>query len=204
MKKIITFLLCLPLLMFCQENKAKSILDNLSKKTESYSTIEAHFNNTFISIDAGVNEQQNGILYIKDNSYRLELESQIIMSDGETNWIYLKDEQEVNITESDEEEDFNPSKIFSIYENDYKFNFIKEESDKYYIELYPKTEGMFSKLELVILKTKMEIYSLTMFDKNNSQYSYIISKFIKNKDLPNGFFQFNELENPDVDVIDLR
>jgi outer membrane lipoprotein carrier protein len=126
------------------------------------------------------------------------------MSDGETNWIYLKDEEEVNITESDEDEDFIPSKIFTIYENDYKFKFIKEEAQKYYIELYPKTEGMFSKMEMVINKTKMEVHSLTMFDKNNSQYSYLISKFITNQEFNNDFFQFNTSENPNVDVIDLR
>jgi chaperone LolA len=204
MKKILVVLCFLPIIVISQNNKAKSILDELSEKTKSISSIEAHFSNTFISKDAGVNEQQDGVLYIQNNSYRLELESQTIMSDGETNWIYLKDEEEVNITESDEEENFNPSKIFTIYENDYKSNFIKEESGKYFIELYPKTEGMFYKLEMVIIKSKMEIYSLTMFDKNNSQYSYVISKFIKNQTFSNSFFQFNESENPNVDVIDLR
>jgi outer membrane lipoprotein-sorting protein len=204
MKKIITIICFLPLLVFSQDNRAKSILDKLSQKTTSYTTIEAHFINNFISVEAGVNEEQKGVLYIKDNSYRLEMEAQTIMSDGETNWIYLKDEQEVNITESDEEEEFNPSKIFTIYENDYKFNFIKEEAQKYYIELYPKTEGMFSKLEIVINKSKMEIHSLTMFDKNNSQYSYLISKFISNQDFNNDFFQFDTSKNPEVDVIDLR
>lgn len=203
MKKIIVIICLMPLLVFSQD-KAKTILDELSLKTKSYSSIEAHFINTFVSEEAGVNEKQEGILYIMGDAYRLELESQSIISDGETNWIHLKDEQEVNITEIDEEEDFNPSNIFTIYENNYKFKFIKEEAQKYYIELYPKTEGMFSKLEMVINKPKMEIHSLIMFDKNNSQYSYIISKFIPNKDFGTNFFQFNSSENPDVDVIDLR
>ena len=204
MKKIIAIICLLPLLVFSQDDKAKSILDQLSAKTTSYTSIEAHFINTFVSVEAGVNEMQEGVLYIKDNSYRLDLEAQTIMSDGETNWIYLKDEEEVNITESDEDEDFIPSKIFTIYENDYKFKFIKEEAQKYYIELYPKTEGMFYKLEMVINKTKMEVHSLTMFDKNNSQYSYLISKFISNQEFNNEFFQFKTSENPNVDVIDLR
>ena len=203
MKKIIAIICFLPLFVFSQD-KAKTILDELSAKTKSYSSIEAHFTNTFVSEEAGVNEKQEGIFYIMGDAYRLELEAQSIISDGETNWIHLKDEQEVNITEIDEEEDFNPSTIFTIYENDYKFKFIKEEAQKYYIELYPKTEGMFSKLEMVINKPKMEIHSLIMFDKNNSQYSYLISKFIANKNFGPDFFQFNTSENPDVDVIDLR
>jgi outer membrane lipoprotein-sorting protein len=78
MKKIISLVCMLPLLVFSQDDKAKSILDQLSAKTTSYTSIEAHFINTFVSVEAGVNEEQEGILYIKDNSYRLELKAQTI------------------------------------------------------------------------------------------------------------------------------
>ena len=203
-KNILTIIFLLPLLAFSQENKAKTILDMLSKKTKTYTTIEAHFINSFTSIEAGVNEHQNGKLFLKNNSYRLELENQNIMSDGETNWFILNDDQEVNITEADEEEGFSPSSIFTIYENGYKYKFIKEENNKYYIELFPKEEGMFSKLIMVINKTKMEIEELSMVDKNNSIYTYKISKFIKNHELPNDYFIFNTNKYADYDIIDLR
>ena len=118
MKKSILILIFFPFFIFAQNNKAKIILDELSKKTKSYSSIKAKFTNTFSSTITDLNESQSGTIYLKDNSYKLELESQIIISDGETNWIYLIDEEEVNITEIDDEEnELNPSKILTIYED---------------------------------------------------------------------------------------
>ena len=149
MKKSILILIFFPFFIFAQNNKAKSILDLLSKKTKSFSSIKAEFTNTFSSTITDLNESQNGTIYLKDNSYKLELESQIIISDGETNWIYLIDEEEVNITEIDDEEnELNPSKIFTMYEDGYNYKFIKEDSNTYQINLFPKEISPFSKVEL--------------------------------------------------------
>jgi len=205
MKNLFLLLLILPSLLIAQDQKAKSILDQLSKKTKSYTSIEAKFTNTFSSTVTDINEKQSGTLFLKDDSYRLEMEAQTIICDGETNWIYLKDEEEVNITEIDDEEnELNPSKIFTIYENGYKYKFVKEDSKNYHIDLFPKESGPFLKVELFINKTKMQISSFTMIDKQGSHYKYHIESFITNKEMSNDFFVFKTADYPNVDVIDLR
>ncbi len=205
MKKSILILICYPFFIFSQDNKAKSILDLLSKKTKSYSSIKAEFTNTFSNTITDLNESQSGTIYLKENAYKLELESQIIISDGETNWIYLIDEEEVNITEIDDEEnELNPSKIFTIYENGYNYKFINEGSNVYQINLIPKESSPFSKVELFINKHKMQISSFNMIDKQGSNYKYTIDSFETNIEFNNDFFIFNTKEYPEVEVIDLR
>jgi len=205
MKKSILILICYPFFIFSQENKAKSILDLLSKKTKSYSSIKAEFTNTFSNTITDLNESQSGTIYLKENAYKLELESQIIISDGETNWIYLIDEEEVNITEIDDEEnELNPSKIFTIYEDGYNYKFINEGSNVYQINLIPKESSPFSKVELFINKHKMQISSFNMIDKQGSNYKYTIDSFETNIEFNNDFFIFNTKEYPEVEVIDLR
>ena len=205
MKKSILILICYPFFIFSQENKAKSILDLLSNKTKSYSSIKAEFTNTFSNTITDLNESQSGTIYLKENAYKLELESQIIISDGETNWIYLIDEEEVNITEIDDEEnELNPSKIFTIYEDGYNYKFINEGSNVYQINLIPKESSPFSKVELFINKHKMQISSFNMIDKQGSNYKYTIDSFETNIEFNNDFFIFNTKEYPDVEVIDLR
>jgi outer membrane lipoprotein-sorting protein len=195
----------LPCVLVAQDQKAKSILDQLSKKTKSYTSIEAKFTNTFSSTVTDINEKQSGTLFLKDDSYRLEMEAQTIICDGETNWIYLEDEEEVNITEIDDEEnELNPSKIFTIYENGYKYKFVKEDNKNYQIDLFPNESGPFLKVELFIDKTKMQISSFTMIDKQGSQYKYDIDSFITNKEMSNDFFVFKTADYPNVDIIDLR
>ena len=180
MKKLFYIQFLFPFIIFAQDQKAKIILDQLSDKTKSYSSIEAKFTNTFSSMVTDINESQSGTLYLKDDAYRLEMEAQTIICDGETNWIYLADDQEVNITEIDDDEnELNPSKIFTIYENGYKYKFVKEDGKNYHIDLFPEESGPFTKVELFINKSKMQISSFTMIDKQGSHY-------------------------PNVDVIDLR
>ena len=205
MNKLFLLLLILPSILYAQDPKAKQILDELSDKTKAYTSIEAKFTNTFSSTVTDINESQSGKLYLMDDAYRLEMEGQTIICDGETNWIYLEDEEEVNITERDDEEnELNPSKIFTIYEQGYKYKFVKEDQKSYHIDLFPKESGPFSKVELFINKSKMQISSFNMIDKQGSHYKYVIDSFITNQKMEKDFFVFKILDHPDVDVIDLR
>lgn len=205
MKKLFYIQFLFPFIIFAQDQKAKIILDQLSDKTKSYSSIEAKFTNTFSSMVTDINESQSGTLYLKDDAYRLEMEAQTIICDGETNWIYLADDQEVNITEIDDDEnELNPSKIFTIYENGYKYKFVKEDGKNYHIDLFPEESGPFTKVELFINKSKMQISSFTMIDKQGSHYKYVIDSFVTNKEMKNDFFVFKTADYPNVDVIDLR
>ncbi len=205
MNKLIYFLFLFPCVILAQDQKAESILDQLSDKTKSYTSIEAKFTNTFSSTVTDINESQSGTLYLKDDAYRLEMEGQTIICDGETNWVYLKDDEEVNITEIDDEEnEINPSKIFTIYENGYKCKFVREDGKNYQIDLFPIESGPFTKVELFINKSKMQISSFTMIDKQGSYYKYVIDSFVTNKEMNNDFFVFKTTDYPNVDVIDLR
>ena len=204
MHKLLLFFLLLPSFLFSQE-RANEILDKVSQKTASYSTIEAHFINTIINEKAGINESQKGVLYLQGNLYRLELEDQTIISDGESNWIHLIDEEEVQIIEvDDEEESMSPSKMFTIYQEGDKKQFVSETNSNYIIDLIPKESGSFIKIELRINKKEMRIAGFTLFDKNGGSYAYDVKLFKENQTFEQGFFQFNASAHPNVDLIDLR
>lgn len=204
MHKILFIFLVFPSFLFSQD-RADEILNKVSKKTASYSNIEAHFTNTIISKAADINESQKGVLFLQGDLYRLELKEQTIISNGESNWIHLIDENEVQITEVDEEEEsMNPSKMFTIYQEGYKTQFVSENSDLYIIDLIPEESGSFIKVELRINKKEARIDGFTLFDKNGGKYTYDVNLFKVNQSFDNDFFQFNYNEHPNVDVIDLR
>ncbi len=204
MRKLVFIFLLLPSFLFSQD-KANEILDKVSQKTTSYSTIEAHFTYAIINEAAGINESQKGVLYLQGDLYRLELEGQTIISDGESNWIHLIDEKEVQITELDEEEEsMSPSKMFTIYQEGFKNQFVSETTNNYIIDLIPEESGSFIKVELRISKKEMRIAGFTLFDKNGGIYAYDVQLFKENQIFEEGFFQFNTRTHPHVDVIDLR
>ena len=172
MRKLLFIFLLHPIFLFSQD-RTNEILDKVSQKTASYFNIEAHFTNAIISEAAGINESQKGVLYLQGDLYKLELEEQTIISDGESNWIHLIDEEEVQITEVDEEEEsMNPSKMFTIYQEGYKNKFVSETSNVYIIDLIPEESGSFIKIELRISKKEMRIAGFTLFDKNGGSYAY--------------------------------
>ena len=204
MRKLLYIFLLLPSFIFSQD-RANEILDKVSQKTASYSNIEAHFTNSINSEIAGINESQKGVLFLQGDLYRLELEDQTIISDGESNWIYLIDEKEVQITEvEDEEESMNPSNMFSIYKEGYKNQFVSETINNYIIDLIPEERSSFIKIELRISKKEMRIAGFTLFDKNGGRYAYDLQLFKVNQKFEEGFFQFNTSAHPNVDIIDLR
>ena len=204
MRKLLFIFLLHPIFLFSQD-RTNEILDKVSQKTASYFNIEAHFTYAIISEAAGINESQKGVLYLQGNLYKLELEEQTIISDGESNWIHLIDEEEVQITEVDEEEEsMNPSKMFTIYQEGYKNKFVSETSNIYIIDLIPEESGSFIKIELRISKKEMRIAGFTLFDKNGGSYAYDVQLFKSNQKFEEGFFQFNTSAHPHVDVIDLR
>ena len=188
-----------------QDQNATRILNELSEKTASYSSIEAHFINIFESKEADLYEEQSGKLYIQGDAYKLVLENQEIISDGETNWIHLIDEEEVNITEVDESEEMlNPKKMLTIYEEGYKHKFIKEDNSFYHLELYPTKSGPFSKVKIQIDKKKMQLKAFTMIDKQGSEFSYELKNYLTNQNFGSDFFIFDTKKYPNVDIIDLR
>ena len=124
---IITFLIIvLNTTLFGQNNLAKDILNQLNLTTKSYKNISIEFSFTFVNASQNIKENQKGKLVLHNNKFRLEMNNQIIINNGETQWIYLNDLNEVQIMEHDpEDETMNPNKIFSIYEEDYKYNYIE-------------------------------------------------------------------------------
>ena len=62
MRTLITLLIFLPTALLAQD-RAKDILDNVSQKTSSYSTIEAHFTNSIVSKTAELMKVKRKLFY---------------------------------------------------------------------------------------------------------------------------------------------
>ena len=209
MKKLIIIFLTtiLNTMLVAQNDLAKNILDQLSLTTKSYKNITIKFNFTFINENQNIKENQKGKLILNNNNFRLEMNDQTIINNGETQWIFLNDLNEVQIMEHDPEDDtMNPNKIFSIYEEDYKYNYIelKSEDEKkiHLIDLFPKNSNEFIKINIAVNADKNQLERIKIYDKNGGNYTYSITSFITNTNIEPFIFNINEF--PDIEIIDLR
>ncbi len=205
------FALCLSLTMHAQrDQKATNILDAVIAKTEAQKNIEVNFVYSMQNPEAGIDESKNGILKIMGNSYRLEIAGQIVISDGETLWTLLLEDEEVMINEVEEgdADAITPSNLLNSYNENYKSKYIKE--DRYQgktvdlIELTPLKGRNFTKIHVIIDQLEKQILSFSIFDKNGSTYSYSIKTYKLNQNLPDTLFTFREESYPNFEVVDMR
>lgn len=183
-----------------QDPKAKAILDDLSKTTKSYKTIVSEYIFTALNKDKKVVEKQNYKVQVKGDKFKLDIPGNTIVCDGKTIWSHNKDANEVTIKNFDatNEDQLNPSKIFTMYENGFKYKFDKEEkvgTQTYeVITLFPSVKPekkKFHTVKLYVDKIKKQVGKLVMLNKDGTTQSYEIKSFKPNVDLPDASFVFD-------------
>lgn len=192
--------------------KSKAILSEVSKKYKSYDVIKTEFTYTLENPQANVKETQAGTLYVrsKANKYKVILKGQELISDGKSQWTYLKADKEVQLSEVDNSSDaLNPAKIFTIYERGFKSLYTGETkiNGRVYqnIDLTPTdNKRSFFKVRLRIDKANRQINNAIIFDKNGNKYTYSIKTFTPNVKVSESTFAFDSKKHPDVEVVDLR
>ena len=190
-----------------QDYAAKVILDKLSEKTKSYENIKIDFNFILENQSQKIKESQKGTLILAKEKFKLIMNNQIIINDGETQWIYLSDVNEVQIIEHDPDDQMmSPNKIFTIYEEGYKYKYIGQQKTgdevTHNIDLFPEESLDFMKINLTIKDAKNELERIIIYDKHGGSYTYIIQKLQSNIKVSE--FIFNEDDFPSVEIIDLR
>jgi outer membrane lipoprotein-sorting protein len=226
MKKLLIFSILTTLSIsysFAQKDAdAKAILSKVSAKYRMYDAVKTDFVFTLDNQQAGVKETQSGTLIArsKSNKFKVTLYNpqaagkpdvaQEIISDGKTQWTYLKKDNEVQVNNADNSgEGLNPAKIFTIYEHGYKYLYTGEKKigGNIYqeIDLTPEDDKKsFFKVRLEIDKAKKQIYSAQIFDKNGNKYTYTLKSFVPNVTVADNIFTFDAKAHKGVEVVDLR
>tara|TARA_X000000368_G_scaffold250603_1_gene197972 strand:+ start:428 stop:1051 length:624 start_codon:yes stop_codon:yes gene_type:complete len=204
-KILIAVFLFSQLISFGQDEKAEKILKDLSANTKSYIYMDVDFDFNFINTSQDINESQKGNIKINQNKFRLDLNQQLIISDDSIQWIYLKESNELQIMEYDSQDDMiSPNKLFTIYENGYKSQYIELKEKNHIIDLFPIESNEFKNIQLHIDQDKIQLKKIILFDKNGGSFSYLITKFITDKEIDENAFRFNEANYTDLEIIDLR
>ncbi|MEN8115440.1 MAG: outer membrane lipoprotein carrier protein LolA [Bacteroidota bacterium] len=196
-----------------EDAKAKQILDDVSKKTRTYTSISADFTFSMENEEMEINEKNNGSIKLKGQKYCVKLPEVGIevYSDGTTIWNYMKEGNQVTISNIDDEssELMDPSAIFTIYEKGFRSEYVAEKKagtkTVYQINLFPDTdEHDVSKIEVEIDKSTMMIYTATLYGTDGNLYGIVVNKLEPNKNFPDSDFIFDASKYPDVEEIDFR
>jgi outer membrane lipoprotein carrier protein len=191
--------------------KAQEILDAMSKKYKEMDSFKAKFSYTLENDNTKMKETAEGEILVKGVKFRLKLGGQEIINNGTTVWTYLKESNEVNISSYEpDEDDLNPTKIYTMYKKGYKYILISEQNDngKIYaiVDLEPldRKSSQFQKVRIVINKKDKTVKSWKIFEKNGNRYLYTVKNFTPNFKVEESDFSFDKAKYPGVTEIDLR
>ena len=192
-----------------KDPKATALLDEVSTKTKSYKSIKADFSYKMENKQAKINEEKTGSLLLSGDKYRLTIAGQVVICDGKTIWTYIEESNEVQINNLDNKDDaLTPSKLLTSYNANYKSKIIKdnEQTDPNVetLELTPNVTKNFTKAIVAIDKTKKQVKTFSLYDKNGNIFTYRISKFLTDLPINPSDYSFDKSKFPGVEVIDMR
>ncbi len=202
-----------------QEQKAQDILVRVEQKFKETSALKAKFSYEISNPANKTQDAVKGEFVMKKNKFRLkltklvntkEVTDQEVINNGKTVWTYLKESNEVNISDyTPEDSEITPDKVFTLYKKDYKYSLIEEvtEGKKTYqiIDLQPidKNKKHF-KIRLKINKATNSVKSWEIFEKNQNRFKYTISEIAYQIEVGDNYFNFNKSSYPGVVENDMR
>lgn len=201
--------LTMPALQAQQDAKAKKILDAVSQKFTTMKAFEASFKQSIVEQNDAPLEAMSGKLTIKGEKYFLDMGEQTMLFDGASNYLWVKEFNEVTIEEPDPELGLTPSKLYTIYQSGYKYIYLREETYNgaahHVIDLIPEDRGAeIFKIRLRINKAQNTISNWEMFERTGNKYLIEVTSIKPRPNLPDSFFEFKEANYPDANIEDLR
>ncbi|HFS67105.1 MAG TPA: outer membrane lipoprotein carrier protein LolA [Flavobacteriia bacterium] len=197
MKKIIALVIVLISIQIQAQDSAKKLLDDVSNTMKNYKTIYIEFSNSLDNKAENVHQTTKGNASIQGEKYVVNMLGVTTIFDGKKMITINPEDEEVTISEVDEEDDFSPAKFFTFYKDNYHYEKGKEITKNgrklQYIRLIPiDSNSDFSQVILVIDSKTKHIQELIQKGKNGSDITLKINQFKSNMDLPSKLFSFDK------------
>lgn len=190
------------MLLICigaQAESAKSILDKAAATVSNPGGVQANFQ--MISKQFG---STSGTISIKGHKFHASTPQVIVWFDGKTQWTYMKNNDEVNVSNPTEAElqSINPYNFINIYKKGFKLS-SKKVNDSY--EVHLKSTDKNRKIQEMYIIVDQQSYRPTHVKMlQNGKWSVLLISGLKSTSLNDGMFQFNSKDFPQAEIIDLR
>ncbi|PWH82587.1 hypothetical protein DIS18_10100 [Algibacter marinivivus] len=198
MKRLIAVLLITLSFNAFAQNKAKSLLNEVSVKVKSYDNISLDFKYTLENISENIKQETKGDVVMQGDKYRLNILGVTRLFDGKTLYSISAEDEEVTISsDNDDENDaITPSKMLSFYEDGYTYELDITQNIKgrkiQYVKLTPIDSN--SEIKSILLgidaQTK-NIYNLIQVGKNDTKTTLTVNSFKTNAPLSKTLFTFD-------------
>lgn len=191
-------------LFFCtithaqDSQRAKMLLNEVSKKVKSYENIQIDFRYSLRNNKENIQQENRGDVTLKGDQYYLNLMGNTMLFDGKKLYTIMPQDEEVTISNHNPEndQDISPSKMLTFYENGYTYKWDINQNVKgrkiQYIQLKPiNSNAEIKDILLGIDQHTKHIYKLIQRQDNGTEITITVNSFKTNQPLPNSLFTFD-------------
>ena len=206
MKKHLLLIIIALMALSAKAQNAETLFKSAVDKLKSYDNIEIDFDYNMINTEAGIFETMDGAGFLQGDAFKLFIMGQVIICDGHTTWTYNSDAEEVMITEVDKSDGSgSPISVIESYYDNITAKYVDEAGAIKKIEVKSLiSNDNFKKIIVTLDNNTLEIKDIHLFDNDDTEFVYVIKKFVTNQKLPADFFTFKESDFPDAEIIDMR
>lgn len=211
-KALLLFLLGFSLICYAQKAEtAAQILEKCAAKFENSKGIEATFIMKELNQSNQIVNEMQGNLKNRKEKFFVSTSLFTTWFDGKTQWSYLVDNSEVNMTHptTEEIEQSNPVSLLRLYKKGFKANLIstvvRNNLSIAEIELLPIDRRSPWRRVLLCINKKSYLPSLIVLESSKGDKTEIHFNAInEHANYPDSDFVFRLNNYPDVELIDLR
>lgn len=193
------------------DTNARNILDKAYSTYENSNGIKMVFNITTTDENGTAYQPQKGTAQVKGNKFKIEMPTIDTWFDGKTQWVLMKDLNEVNISYPSNEEiaSISPLALLSMYKTGFTLNppvsaTINGKS-AFVINMSPTgSRSDFKKISVGIDKRTNSVLQVDITLKNGMKNKIDISDYNTNYNFPDTKFTFNKDLHKGVEIVDLR
>lgn len=176
---------------------AKQVLDKTAATVSNKAGASASFT------IKGNNMNASGTIAIKGKKFHASTPQATIWFDGKTQWTYMKDNDEVNVSNPTEAElaAINPYNFIYMYKKGYTYTMTKKGAN---FEVHLKATDKKGINEMYIIINQKSYTPSQIRMKQQKGWTTIDIKNFKKTNIADGTFRFNSKDFPSAEVIDLR
>lgn len=206
MKNIFIFLLLfVPFSGIAQVLDADAVLDKAVAVMNADAPLQMDYSYTVYDEDNSVVMKDNGMMRLDGERYSVVMDKMGVWCDGETQWSYMLEIDEIYITDSSSGEAQNLSPLY-IMENYRKgcTKDVKLLDDNLFVTLYAPADSEFEKVVLRIDEASYRLETMNIFMPNQGYVEIILDKYQIKCNFASDVYKCPVEELDAAEIIDMR
>ncbi len=187
--------------------RATAVLKKTSAKIKGFASYEMLFKLTH-HVNKSSQKVWSGTYRQSGKKFYFDLDQQLVVSNGKTTWLYLKNRNEVqlNDAETDETNMLSPKFFTELYKSkDFVYVLTDAGASQYVIDFKPLDKrSAYARITLKISKKTNLPMDITVINKDGTRYYFNEISFNPGKKFNDSIFSFNVAKYPGISVEDLR